>query len=401
MARGWPTPWMWGGFDYRTRGLRFAADYYDGIVARSQPAAIAVTDVGIVIFAAHGAMLGHWPAERVILAEPPRDGEPVRIALDGTTARLVIGDPGVVEALERVTPRLYRRVRLSWGGLARIAGWAGAAVGSVAFILLVVVPSLSEQLAAVTPHAVRLRIGSMTLRQLTRLVELDKSGPPRHRRAYCSDAEGRNALEAMAVRVTANMPEPPSLRLVVINTRLANAFALPGGIVVLTKGLIDDALSPEEVAGVIAHEIGHIHYDHPIQGLYRTAAVSVVVGLVTGDVAGGILITGLGRWVLNSGYSRMAERRADDYALERLYAAGIDSKGFEEFFTRALAKQAKGEGALSGFLSTHPLTRERIETVRRAPRATGKVFGGDHREWRRLGLICWATRAAPPPIRVR
>ena len=381
--------------------MRFAADYYDGIVARSQPAAIAVTDVGIIIFAVHGVMLAHWPAERVILAEPPRGGEPVRIGLDGTTARLVVDDPGVVEALEGMAPRLYRRVRLSWGGLARIVGWAGAAVGSLVFILLVVVPSLSEQLAAVTPHTVRQRIGFMTLRQLTRLVKIDKSGPPRQRRAYCSDPEGRNALEAMAVRVTANMPEPPSLHLVVINTRLDNAFALPGGIVVLTKGLIDNARSAEEVAGVVAHEIGHIHYDHPIQGMYRTAAVAIVVGLVTGDVAGGILVTGLGRWVLNSGYSRVAERQADDYALERLYAAGIDSKGFEEFFTRALAAQAQGEGALSGFLSTHPLTRERIETVRRAARATGKVFGGDYQEWRRLRRMCWRTRTAPPPIRIR
>ena len=198
------------------------------------------------------------------------------------------------------------------------------------------------------------------------------------------------------------MPEPPSLRFVVINTRMENAFALPGGIVVVTKGLIFNARSAEEVAGVIAHEIGHIHYDHPIEGLYRTAAVSTVVGLVTGDVAGGILITGLGRWVLNSGYSRVAERQADGYALERLYAAGIDSRGFEEFFTRALAAQAQGEGALSGFLSTHPLTRERIETVRRAPRATGKgVSGDDRREWLRLRRICRRTRAAPPPIRIR
>lgn len=381
--------------------MRFAANYYDGVVARAQPAVIAVTDVGIVIFAVHGAMLAHWPAGRVILAESPRDGEPVRIGLDGTTARLVVDDPGVVEALEKVAPRLYRRVRLSWGALARIVGWAGAAVGSIVFLLLVVVPSLSEQLAAVTPHTVRERIGFMTLRQLTRLVEIDRSGPPRHRWPYCSDAEGRNALEAMAVRVTANMPEPPSLHLVVINTRTDNAFALPGGIVVLTKGLIDNARSAEEVAGVIAHEIGHIHYDHPIRGMYRAAAVSIVVALVTGDVAGGILITGLGRWVLNSGYSRVAERQADDYALERLYAAGIDSKGFEEFFSRLLAAKARGEGALSGFLSTHPLTRERIETVRRAPRATGKVFGGDHQEWRRLRLICWTTRAAPSPIRIR
>ena len=105
--------------------MRFAASYYDGIVARPQPAAIVVTDAGITIFAVHGPMLAHWSAERVVLAEPPRDGEPVRIGLDGTTARLVVGGPAVVEALEGVAPLLYRRVRLSWQGLARIEGWAG------------------------------------------------------------------------------------------------------------------------------------------------------------------------------------------------------------------------------------------------------------------------------------
>ena len=374
--------------------MQYAASYYDGVTARAQTVAIDVTDDGVAISDADGTVLSSWPAGRVILAELPRGGEPVRLGLDGTTARLVVDDPGVVETLRPMAPQLYRRVRLSWSGLARIAAWAGAAVVAVAFIILVVVPSLSRQMAAVTPDAVRQRIGAATLRQLPRLLPIDRSGPPQMRQAYCGYDRGRDALQAMLVRLTADM----ALRVVVVNTEVVNAFALPGDMVVLTQGLIDNASSAEEVAGVIAHEMGHVAHDHPIESMYRTATVSALAGLVTGDAAGGILITGLGQWVLNTGYSRAAEREADQYALERLYAAGIDSSGLERFFARLMEERDKDAGPFSRMLSTHPPTRERLEAVRRADRVTGRVFGDDDEPLAQLRRICWNTQPAPRPI---
>ena len=378
--------------------MRYLATYYDGTTAQAQPVAITVMDAGIAISAVHGAVLAHWPAERVMLAEAPRKGEPVRLGLDGTTERLIVDDPGVLETLRPVAPQLYRRVRLSWGGIVRIVGWAGAAVGSIAFILLFVVPSMSKQLAAVTPDTVRQRIGATTLRQLTRLLKVDRSGPAPTRRAYCRDAPGRTALQAMTARLTADMAEAPTLRLIVVNTDVVNAFALPGNFIVLTKGLIENALSAEEVVGVIAHEIGHIAHDHGIQRMYRTAAVSVLISLVTGDLAGGILVAGLGKRMLYTGYSRVAEREADGYAVERLNAAGIDAKGLEAFLSRLLARKQKAQGSLPHFLSTHPPTVERLAAVRGAARAAGKIFGGDHREWWRLRLICRSTQRVPPQL---
>lgn len=127
----------------------------------------------------------------------------------------------------------------------------------------------------------------------------------------------------------------------------------------------------------------------------------MLVGIVTGDFAGGILLSGAGQWVLDSGYSRVDERAADVYALERLYAAGIDSGGLEGFFVRLLAAEETEDEELLRFLSTHPLTRERIEDVRRAPRASGSVFGGDGRQWSRLRLICRTTQDAPPGVTTR
>ena len=377
--------------------MRYLATYYDGKTARAQSVAIAVADAGIAISTVHGDAIAHWPAERVVLAELPRDNEPVRLGLDGTTARLIVDDPGVVEMLRPLAPQLYRRVRLSWRGLAKIVGWAGAAVVAVAVVLLFVVPILSRELAAVTPDAVRLRIGGVALRQLTRIVVTDRSGPKQTREAYCSDGPGRSALRAMAVRLTADMAEAPALRLVVVNADLVNAFALPGGIIVFTKGLIDNALSAGEVAGVMAHEIGHIVHDHGIQRMYRTAAVSVLSSLMVGDLVTGALLVNLGELTLNRGYSRDAEREADRYALTRLKAAGIDSSGLEAFLARALEESRKREDSLYRFLSTHPPTAERLEAVRRAPRADGEAFDDDG-EWYWLRRICRTTQRVPPLI---
>ena len=381
--------------------MRYPATYYDGITAEARSVVVAVGDMGITISAPGGGVLAAWPAERVVLAELPRDGEPVRLGLDGTTARLIVDDPGVVETLRPLARRLHRSVRPSWPVFFRFAGWTAAAVGSVAVLLLFVVPSLSKQLAAITPDVVRHSIGDTALKQIPLVFEIDTSGPPGTREAFCSDAPGREALEAMVARLTADMAEPPALRLVVFNSAMVNAFALPGGIVALTKGFIDHASSAEEVAGVIAHEIGHVHHDHSIQAMYQTTAVSMLVGILTGDFTGGVLITGVAEWVLNSGYSRTDERAADRYALERLYAAGIDASGLEGFFARLLAREAEGDGTLASILSTHPLTRERIEAVRNAPRASGTVFGRDHRQWRRLRAICGTTQENPPGIAVR
>ena len=374
--------------------MRYTATYYDGVTARARPAAMVVTDAGILIFAAHGPMLAHWPSERVVLADLPRAGEPVRLGLDGTTERLIIDAPGVVEAVRPRSPKLYRRVRLSWADLARILCWAGAAAASLAVILVFVVPLLSQQLAAVTPDSLRQRIGFATLRQLTRLVVTNRSAGS----LYCADGQGHEALRKMAVRLSAHMVDPPALRLVVVNTAMVNAFALPGNIVVLTNGLVENAVSPEEVAGVLAHELGHVVHDHGIQRMYSTAAVSVLMSVVIGDVAGGLLVGGLGRFVLNSGYSRAAEAEADRYALERLNAAGIDSRGLEAFFARVLKKRSTAEGSLDRLLSTHPPTRERLEALRGAARVAGKVFGNDRRQWPRLRGICQTTRSSPPRI---
>ncbi len=134
-----------------------------------------------------------------------------------------------------------------------------------------------------------------------------------------------------------------------------NAFAAPGGVVVVNSALMARAASAEEVAGVLAHEIAHVELRHGLRQLVRSAGLRVIVSALFGDFGA------LGGWAAQMGelkFSRDAEREADQRGLERLTEARIDPRGLLDFF-RTLAHQDSGDTRLPGLLSTHPASAER------------------------------------------
>ena len=344
---------------------RYPARYYDGLTARSRPVEVEIAATGLAIFEEAGPIVGSWPGEGVRLVERPREGEPVRLGLAGTTARLIVDDPRIVAALRQAAPHLLRRRRTSRRTVARIALWAVLAAGSLAGIVLVLIPLLSAQLAAVTPEAAKHRLGRVVLDEVVKLLP-PGAGVASGR--YCWDYEGLEALRRLVDRVAEDLPDPPTVRVVVVNTRLVNAFALPGGIMVFTRALIREAGTAEELAGIAAHELGHIAHDHSTRALYRSFAVSVLVGVLLGDLTGGTLAGGLAEWLVNTGYSRDAEREADAFALARLEAAGIGAQGLVDFFTRLEEKEKEDGGLFLRMLSTHPATAERLAYIRSVAR---------------------------------
>ena len=338
-----------------------------------------------------GPLSASWPGGGIRLVERPRPDEPVRLGLAGTTARLILDDPGVVGALRQTAPHLWRRQHMPRRTVARIAVWAVLAAGSMAGIVLVVIPLLSAQLAAVTPDSAKYRIGRAVLVQLADLLP----GPPGDAGGgrYCAGAGGLDALQRLAERLGADLPAPPGVRVAVLNARMANAFALPGGIMVFTRGLLEEAESAEEIAGIAAHELGHLAHDHSTRALYRSFAVSLLIGVLLGDLTGGALTGGLAEWLVNAGYSREAERDADAFALARLDAAGIGSAGLAAFFARAADKEAGGPPVR--FLSTHPPTAERLALIRAAGLPGRRQAMGDG-DWAAVRRTCLALQTAPP-----
>jgi beta-barrel assembly-enhancing protease len=378
--------------DSKTEAIRFDATYFDGKTAQSRDVSVSVSSASLTLSDLSGNFVASWDADRIIFAEKPRNNEPLRLGLSGTTARLISSDANAQNAVLAVAPRAGRSTRVSRRAALKIAGWSIGAIGATAIVVWVLIPLLSAQLARQTPEPVKSRIGSATLAQITKLIAYLPGETEQAQ--YCHGRDGLDAFGTMTGRILAGMINRPEIRLVVLDAKLVNAFALPGGYIVATSGLIETAKSAEEVAGVIAHEIGHVHHQHPTQAIYSTTAVSVLISGIIGDFSGGVLITGIAEWALNSSYSRNNERDADRFAISRLNAAGIDGHGLGRFFAR-LTEQSKDKSdrSILRFLSSHPPSDERMALIRDTGSGGGKVL--DASEWKALRQVCEVTGHRP------
>jgi len=146
----------------------------------------------------------------------------------------------------------------------------------------------------------------------------------------------------------------------------ANAFALPGGTIVITDDMVKAADSPEEVQAVLAHEIGHVELRHVMRSVLQNSAVAVAVAAVTADAASlSVAIAGLPVMLAQAKYSREFEAAADEYAFQLLKQKGYSPAAFASLMERIAAKHGDDERAFS-YVSTHPVTEERVKRARDA-----------------------------------
>jgi predicted Zn-dependent protease len=168
--------------------------------------------------------------------------------------------------------------------------------------------------------------------------------------------------------LTQNLPLAAHYRLEFRHAPLigANAFALPGGTIVITDAMVNAAKSQDEVAAVLAHEIGHVERRHALRHLLQDSAVAVVVATVTSDAASlSVAVAGLPTLLAQAKYSRDFESEADDFAFALLKQQGRSPEAFATFMER-LAGEDGEKGEKLDFLSTHPMTAERVQRARAA-----------------------------------
>ncbi len=154
----------------------------------------------------------------------------------------------------------------------------------------------------------------------------------------------------------------------VVNTAEVNAFAVPGGHVYLFRGLIERTENLSELAGVVAHEVAHVVERHGIEQWRRAqqaqmglALASILLGGIPDPAAVAIELGAAGVF---AGYSRDAEREADEEAVDYLVEVGIHPEGLVTFFEKLLEERRREPGALEQFFATHPTTEERMENTR-------------------------------------
>jgi beta-barrel assembly-enhancing protease len=171
------------------------------------------------------------------------------------------------------------------------------------------------------------------------------------------DTEGARLLRELGGKLTQGSRY--SYRFHLADKTEINAFAMPGGIVVVNTGLVAATRRPEELAGVLAHEIQHVELRHSLKAIIKHSGVSGLWMFATGDIGAGMVGDTATR-MLSLRFSRDAEREADTRGLELLHRAGIDPSGVPEFF-EILARKS---GSPPAFLSTHPVSSDREQTLR-------------------------------------
>jgi Zn-dependent protease with chaperone function len=142
----------------------------------------------------------------------------------------------------------------------------------------------------------------------------------------------------------------------------------PSGIVVLTDELVKIAKNDDEIVAVLAHELGHVERRHTMRHILQSSATGLVMATLTGDI---LSVTSLSATLptalVEAKFSRDFEREADDAAARYLKTNGIPLRRFADILQRLQTEydkktgKGKEEETFTGYLSTHPQTRERIE----------------------------------------
>lgn len=195
------------------------------------------------------------------------------------------------------------------------------------------------------------------------------AGEVRQQMQISQDAALNAKVNAMGQRLVQALPQKDfTYQFYVVNDKSPNAFTIPGGKIYVHTGLLEFAKSDEEVAGVIAHEIGHAYQRHPAKSISRQYGVQTLTQILfkNSAAAQGQLKTIAVQIAQNSvltHYGREDEYEADEAGFYILRRSGQSVKGLLSFFERLQQVQGKG-GAFTKFLSTHPPTPDRIARLK-------------------------------------
>jgi Zn-dependent protease with chaperone function len=345
--------------------LEAEARYFDGQSAQPLEVVLSFGKRSLIIMGYNDVPIAHWPLASLRAVGRRKDKAVQLVPHRDSNERLILSDPEMLRAIGKVCPDLHHRP-VDRRGVRRAVVWAGAAVASLALIVFVLVPMLASQLALMIPPEREQQLGDAVADQLQTLLSLGGNDRP----IICDTPSGVAALEQMVERLNADPHLPYPLRVDVLDHDWVNAIALPGGRILIFRGLLDLSNNPEELAGVLAHEIGHEVYRDPTRTALRAAGTAGILGLLLGDVFGASIVVIATDAVLNASYQRDAETRADETAYKLLAEAKLPSQPFANFFDKMRKKYGTTDGLLK-LISSHPGLEGR------AHRAAAADFIGD------------------------
>lgn len=337
------------------------ADYFDGQTARAHQVTLILA--GDRLRVTGGGIEREEPLHALRVSEPMGDA-PRLISFPGG-AHCEVRDHAGLGALLESSGHVD-------GWVVRLQQRWRAALASVVITVAVLgagyywgLPALSEWIAFKVPEKMLLRLGGSTLQFLDRAALRPTKLPAARQQ------ELRHAFDRLVA------PDRVKARHEIVFRQGAgvgaNALALPDGTIVITDELVKLAAHDEEIIAVLAHELGHLNRRHSLRMLIQGSIVAFVVAWYLGDVSS--FAAGLPAFLLQARYSRGHEREADRFAAAMLKANGISPRRLGDMLMKLEAahrarvgdkdgrRQDDSAGPLTDYYSSHPATRERIESL--------------------------------------
>jgi Zn-dependent protease with chaperone function len=330
------------------------AFYFDGRTAKRRIAKVRLLDTGLSIRCGRAkAML--WPYEEVRQAQGLYEGEPVRLERGPALPEAILfADAEILTALHHRLPSAAagkfhdpstRSLRT------RLTVYAGIAILALGLGLhFWVIPALANYMAGRLPQSWEKNLGESTLEIVA----------PQDKRRMAPQLQG--VIDSIVARLAVAGPSGFEFKVIVIDDPMVNAFALPGGSIVVMSGLLEKTKDPNELAGVLAHEMQHVIRHHATRQILENSQTALLLSVISGDASGSMFGAQAAFSLAQLRYSRRDEAEADREGMRTLIRAGLDPKGMVNVFE--MLKEHEKVPDFMGFLSTHPGIDERLAALR-------------------------------------
>ncbi len=389
----------------------FPARYSDGRTAAAIPADAVLGAKGVQISDANGGKQS-WPyaALRSGVGLSAKSHDVLLRPAQHASTTLHVEDPVFAAKLLARAPHLGAG-RERWGNVARLLPIPMLMLGAYAAVAMFDLHP-AQSIAKLLPERSRALLGQQVITQMTR------------GKRVCDTAGSRAAMDRLIDRLAmAGFPKRPNVR--IVDWDLVNAFAAPGGQVIVTRALIQKAASPDEVAGVLAHEIGHTIELHPEAGLVRGIGLMAAAQMIFTGSPGTLGNAGI--FIAQMDYTRASEREADEQAIRLLKGSGIALKGLTDFFERMRGQEPESKtkppstppsnptgadqkpdvekkrvqpSVVFDIFRSHPATSERVARMKQEP-AYPATPALDAADWQALRTACGPAAPAPPAAPAR
>jgi Zn-dependent protease with chaperone function len=367
-----------------------AAIYFDGMSSARRDVLVELADAALRIVSADGKPVDEWPYRDLRRQSAPdhilrlgRAGQQLLRRLEIRNYALA-AEIGERAASLDASGAAERRTRI------KVVGWSIAAIISLVVGSAIGVPALATKLAPYIPLSVEQRLGDAVDKQIREAIDTKHLGPAFECGNIAAEKPGRAALEKLVGRLEAAAGLPFRLHVSAVRRSDLNAFAMPGGHVYVYQGLIAVAETPDELAGTIAHELGHVAHRDGTRTVLQAAGLSFMFGMLLGDFVGGGAVVIAAKTMLRSSYSRRVETAADTYSVELMGKVDGDQHALATMLTRMVSDKEHGVK----ILLDHPAAKERIAAIDAMASAGATSPLLEPAEWSALKQICSERKAS-------